>query len=1592
MNSSTPKRSKRGRPISARGEDSGSENGSESSAPASKRRSTRGTPVKTMTPEQLLSSASLKKATKSKIATGGKRRKVNPPREDSPASRSSAASSTTKASSRRSLPDIDHMTQEQAHRYFLHNSGERAWEHVELHKDMESLVEGNQLSPNSTVFTHDLRDMEVQYTYPEGSRSASRSRDRERGRDASLTPSNEPAKPDTPRGSSSRARRKRTSSGSANRNFVESDVIREHLGSDAEPGAAIGSDVSRWHGADSFSMDIDRSLVEDVGEIARNNANAKRATKNGPSIAPVTTPSSSVGRRRSSRVAGGGSDTFIEGDVVREHLGAAVESEASIGSDVRRWHGADAFEIPETPKRRGGSSSGKSGKSGRSLPPMPVAGAARSSEETLEDQYVAELADNDWVERDVIRRHLGDAPEDVATVSADVRRWNGEEEELLELPAQMRRRKSKGRKKNDRVVMIDTAPSSDSEVSAPRRLRYPFSLVPFALEKSKVAFQAVFLVLKAVLITYPQHVVNTGLLAEVTSTAARAISTVGDLRPSLLVSMVRASQRLASMSPEEKQKFYASFFAALVMVLFALQGLFSTLTSELPLPLRDQVPAPAPTIEMLFSRLSFTPTSLEPANSEPGKRESLALTLTTEMQEALEEEVQEALEDEVPASEEETASYWDAVTTSLRALLSFGGVSNEKAIQGLRERMLGLSVDIQLFWIISARHVLNIQPSKLHGLLLAYPSLLDDGAPLEMLRHINTTATPFTDDAEGRRFWYNMDMSYKGSYVGEPGTEGVDTSDSEAPIFDATYDTRPELFFAADTTDRGEENPVSLFAYIINKLAGEVTRAGLELRTSLVEVDASLGNDSDLASDYTDTASDEELITHIKERVKSLKQYYYQNKALSREIEELEQQWSDLTFRKKWKDSTDNDDNPATNPESWDPVVSQAHVTGLLKDFGDQLRVLMSFKREAPHEKESSAARGTKEIDYESISVMPPPHNTLSPEDESEIMRPDGFYDPDGHWWRLFPMPFDFNGGIPLTHEAVLEAAKKEASSQVEDYLRGQHTERDSLFRKTEIELRQVASKAALASLDVRQRVALTREAALGVITGTPGDDPTQSFVDSSPLEPSEEGGVNLTLEYKTMHPGPKLVDHASIARGAVVVPHTWRSDAKGALGGQAPGHVAGVLLTSPPFVASFWNPFSSPILHANLSWDGVGIDILSPVAKLFSPSTPKDNRSPSGPPTAVASRMRARHNKFGFVSIVKQMVEVLTTGRLDTGKGGTSSSMTEDRLGEDSEGVVAFLAHTLFRGSSTFAACRPWLEAPLFSKGAAAVKAMQLFLGVEPDTTPLTTNVASKDAAPMACAGPGADLSALSWASSGTDQPCSYSISGHQGSVTLVFRESRVLRRLAVQYTIPASHTSSTANSTTTSNTARGGDGEPLQYQCAAPTKIRLIGWQRDPRDSRFGHQDPLDLGTYTIPSRAREVPEQLLSVASEEQQEELLQEDLRSARVLQQHFVPLSITSSVLVEKVTTYAFSDSASQNEYESAVSFFGTFSVNLPNFVRIGGTSGGTSAGNAGAGGKDKLSSPDMRAVTLVVLENDSSETDRLECTSLYRIRLLGPSE
>ena len=200
---------------------------------------------------------------------------------------------------------------------------------------------------------------------------------------------------------------------------------------------------------------------------------------------------------------------------------------------------------------------------------------------------------------------------------------------------------------------------------------------------------------------------------------------------------------------------------------------------------------------------------------------------------------------------------------------------------------------------------------------------------------------------------------------------------------------------------------------------------------------------------------------------------------------------------------------------------------------------------------------------------------------------------------------------------------------------------------------------------------------------------------------------------------------------------------------GQPPGYVAGVCLTSPPFVSSFWNPFSSPVLQANCSINGaVGARFLSPVTKFFLSSTDKgdEKRTPSSPPTTVASSMRNRQRKFGFVSIVKQMMAVLMTGRLDVGDSGPSASMISDRNDKESDALIPFLANTVFRDSSIFAVCAHGSRPPYFLRSLLLSSQRSFSWGLSPTITPVTTNVASRDSAPMVCSGPGADLFALIW------------------------------------------------------------------------------------------------------------------------------------------------------------------------------------------------------------------------------------------------------
>ena len=362
------------------------------------------------------------------------------------------------------------------------------------------------------------------------------------------------------------------------------------------------------------------------------------------------------------------------------------------------------------------------------------------------------------------------------------------EEEALESTPQMKRHKGKGHKEIDDLMLAEPEPVPELESLAPRRLRYSFSTMPIiALEKGKDAFWVAYSIMKAILITYPEQIAKTGSFIGATD---------------INVHIVRASQQFASMSWRGKQNFYASFFTALIMALFALQSIISHFTMQPPIA--NLVPAPDPTAETLLSELSFASPSKVPTSSEPAMKEPLILT----------EEMSEILQGKVPDDKDSASSYWGAVTTSLRALLPFGVVSHDKAIQALRGRLLSLSTDIKSFSLVSSRHILNLEPSKLQSLLLAHPDLIDEEAPLRMLRHINISEISFTDDLNGNCFWSDIERLSTASLVVEGEGDSADTEDGGLVSFDAAYDTRPELFSCWTLKTLGIGVHV-LFSYIL---------------------------------------------------------------------------------------------------------------------------------------------------------------------------------------------------------------------------------------------------------------------------------------------------------------------------------------------------------------------------------------------------------------------------------------------------------------------------------------------------------------------------------------------------------------------------------------------------------------------------------------------------------------------------------------------------------------------------------------------------------------------------------------------------------
>jgi hypothetical protein len=339
---------------------------------------------------------------------------------------------------------------------------------------------------------------------------------------------------------------------------------------------------------------------------------------------------------------------------------------------------------------------------------------------------------------------------------------------------------------------------------------------------------------------------------------------------------------------------------------------------------------------------------------------------------------------------------------------------------------------------------------------------------------------------------------------------------------------------------------------------------------------------------------------------------------------------------------------------------------------------------------------------------------------------------------------------------------------------------------------------------------------------------------------------------------------------------------------------------------------------------------------------------------------MRARNNRFGFWSIVKQMLALLSTGELTDGGGGGR----EEEGGE--QGFVQALGETVFRGSALFARWRPFLEAPALNKAVALLTATQLLLGLQRPQ--------------------GGDAALLGLGPTAAEEPRSYySVGGSDGSVTVVFPEQRLLKRVALQYALPLPAGAS----------AREEQGA---YVCAAPTRVRLLGWTHDPSSRQPRHrQQPLDLGDYVVPPAGLLVPAALRgndsssssASASVEGQAGWDWEDEGPSpppgRRVQQHLLALSPSSNVLLERVPVPTPAAQAQAPAY----AFYGTYSADLPQFLRDNTGTG------AGAGGR--ILRPLLRAVTVVVLANSNGNAEegvpvRDDCTTLHRLRLLGAPE
>ena len=538
----------------------------------------------------------------------------------------------------------------------------------------------------------------------------------------------------------------------------------------------------------------------------------------------------------------------------------------------------------------------------------------------------------------------------------------------------------------------------------------------------------------------------------------------------------------------------------------------------------------------------------------------------------------------------------------------------------------------------------------------------------------------------------------------------------------------------------------------------------------------------------------------------------------------------------------DGDNNPATNPEAWDPEVVHEAVSGLIPAFEEKLRLLSLFKQDVP------PSIGTTAIDAATTSAAAEEMAAAQKQKEEEEkkksataaavpqMKATGYYDEQGHWWRMFHEPYSTDThGEALTEATLRAAILADTGSQIEEHMRSEMdtTHIDGADDKITEALLSVAEDSVLSVCARKDVLTAVRDSALGlngppsrailrenkrqapsvdsVSVSTDADadaDPDADMMMQEEQEEQEEAErvpFKPLLHYRLTHPGPSLVDLAAPGRGAVILsppPNTLSFSALQQQQRRYYHSASQTTLVSPPFVARFANPFASPVLGANLSDSEAALTAsvlaapgVSTLSQLSLPSAIlsvfdySGTGAPSSAPTAVQQNLRNRNNRYGFRSIMRQMLQLVSFGKSDL----------RSRTGnEEEESSTQMLANTIFSGSLLFSHCRPWLEAPLLNKVAAVVKAAQVWLGLQH---------------------PGADPSVLAWTSSAVERPVGYSFSGSEGRVTVVLPKARLLRRVAIQYALPPQRQAAAGNGDHDHGAMRG-----LAFRCGAPTRLRLL------------------------------------------------------------------------------------------------------------------------------------------------------------------------